>query len=166
MRQNFYSSILSFFLFSGILSAQTNKNNSYNIGIDPITQGFYIGFDHAIHNYSIGADVGLGIFLPLNVSLCLDNAYFFGKENKYDHKTWHVNCRLAYSKILINNQPNLLFIVPSFGKTFYLNEKLGINIELGYGFQLLDDWGSSMEGGTNFYFGEVSTPNIRLELKF
>jgi len=165
MRLIFYSLILSFF-FSGILSAQSNKNNSYNIGVDPITQGFYIGFDHAIHDYSIGADVGLGIFLPLNVSLCLDNAYFFGKENKYDHKTWHVNCRLAYSKILINNQPNLLFIVPSFGKTFYLNEKLGINIELGYGFQLLDDWGSSMEGGTNFYFGEVSTPNIRLELKF
>ena len=165
MRLIFYSLILSFF-FSGILSAQSNKNNSYNIGVDPITQGFYIGFDHAIHDYSIGADIGLGIFLPLNVSLCLDNAYFFGKENKYDHKTWHVNCRLAYSKILINNQPNLLFIVPSFGKTFYLNEKLGINIELGYGFQLLDDWGSSMEGGTNFYFGEVSTPNIRLELKF
>jgi len=166
MRLNISFLIISFFLFSGILSAQINKNISYNIGIDPITQGFYIGFDHAIHNYSIGVDVGLGIFIPIIASLSVDNAYYFGSENKYNHKTWHVNCRLAYSKILIDNQPNLLFIIPSFGKTFYLNEKFGINIEFGYGFQLLEDWKNTRMEDTGIYFGGASTPDIRLELKF
>jgi hypothetical protein len=166
MKLNISLLIISFFLFSNILSAQTNKNNSYNIGIDPITQGFYIGFDHAIHNYSFGADVGLGIFIPIIVSLSVDNAYYFGRINKYDQKTWHFNCRLAYSKILIDNQPNLLFIIPSFGKTFYLNDKFGINLEIGYGFQLLDEWKKTSLEGVGLYFGGASTPDIRLELKF
>lgn len=166
MKRKIIALFITSFLFSCIISAQTDKNNSYNIGVDPITQGFYVGFDHAIHDYSIGVDAGLGVFLPLNISLCVDNALYFGKANKYDHKTWHINGRIAYSKILVDNKPNLLFIVPSIGKTFYLNEKLGINVELGYSFQLLDDWGSSLMGGTNYYFGGVSTPNIRLELKF
>lgn len=158
--------IISFFISSVVLSAQTKNSNSYNIGIDPISQGFYIGFDHAIHNYSIGVDVGLGIFIPIIASLSVDNAYYFGRENKYNRKTWHINCRLSYSKILIDNQPNLLFIVPSFGKTFYLNEKFGINIELGYGFQLLKDWKITKLEGAGIYFGGASTADIRLELKF
>ena len=166
MKLNISILIISFFLFSGILSAQINKNNTYNIGIDPITQGFYIGFDHAIHDYSIGGDVGLGIFIPIIASLSVDNAYYFGRINKYDHKTWHVNCRLAYSKILIDNQPNFLFIVPSFGKTFYLNDKFGINLEFGYGFQLLNEWKNTSIEGAGIYFGGASTPDVRIELKF
>jgi hypothetical protein len=166
MKQKISLIIITGFLFQGIISAQTTKNNSYNVGVDPITQGFYVGFDHAIHDYSIGVDVGLGVFMPLNVSLCVDNAFYFGKVNKYDHKTWHVNGRIAYSKILVDNKPNMLFIIPSFGKTFCLNEKLGINVELGYGFQVLDDWGSSLMGGTSYYFKGVSSPNIRIEFKY
>jgi len=168
MKQKITTLFIFSFLLSSILSAQTDRKNSYNIGIDPISQGFYVGFDHAIHNYTIGFDAGtsLGVFLPLNVSLCMDNAFYFGKANKYDQKTWHINGRIAYTKILVDNAPNLLFVVPSIGKTFYLNEKLGINVELGYDFQLLDDWGNSLIGGTSYYFGGVSTPNIRVELKF
>lgn len=168
MTRKIIALIITSLYFSCTILAQTDKNVSYNVGVDPITQGFYVGFDRAIHNYSIGFDVGLGVFLPLNVSLCVDNAFYFGNVNKYDHKTWHINGRIAYSKVLVDNKPSLLFIVPSIGKTFYFNERLGINIEFGYGFQLLDDWGNGMVGGggTIYYFGGVSTPNIRLELKF
>lgn len=157
------------FLFSTVITAQTDKKNTYNVGYDPITQGLYFGFDHAIQNYSIGLDAGssFGIVMPLNVSLCLDNAFYFGGQNKYNMKTWHVNTRLAYSKVLTENKPNILFIVPSFGKTFSLNEKLGLNIELGYGFQVLDDWGNSLLGsGTTYYFDRASGPIFRVELKF
>ncbi|MDD4993752.1 MAG: hypothetical protein PHR83_16140 [Paludibacter sp.] len=170
MKRKIISCFISCFLFSTAITAQTDKKNTYNVGYDPITQGLYLGFDHAIHNYSIGLDLGssLGLVMPLNVSLCLDNAYFFGKQNKYNMKTWHVNARLAYSKLLVENKPNILYIVPSIGKTFSLNEKLGLNIELGYGFQVLDDWGKSMTGGNSitYYYGGVSNPNIRIELKF
>jgi len=169
MTRKIISLFISCFLFSTVITAQTDKKNSYNVGYDPITQGLYLGFDHAIQNYSIGLDAGssFGIIMPLNVSLSLDNAFYFGRPNKYNMKTWHVNARLAYSKILVENKPNLLFIVPSLGKTFSLNEKLGLNIELGYGFQVLDDWGNSLDGyGTTYYFGGASGPIFRVELKF
>lgn len=157
------------FLFSISISAQTDKKTTYNVGFDPITQGLYFGFDHAIHNYSVGLDAGssFGLIMPLTVSLCLDNAFYLGKPNKYNMKTWHANARLAYSKMLVENKPNILYIVPSIGKIFPLNEKLGLDVDLGYGFQVLDDWGEPMIGsGTTYYFGGISTPNIRIGLKF
>lgn len=157
------------FLFTTLTTAQTDKKNSYNVGFDPVTQGLYFGIDRTIKNYSIGLDAGssFGILMPLNVTLSLDNVVYFGRQNKYNLKTWHVNARLAYSKILVENKPNLLFIVPSVGKTFSLNKKLGLNIELGYGFQVLDDWGNSLIGsGTTYYSGGASGPIIRAELKF
>ena len=110
MKQKIISVFITCMLCSVIVCAQTDKKNTYNIGLDPITQGFYIGLDHAIQDYSIGLDVGssFGLVLPLNVSLSLDNAFYFGKPNKYNMKTWHANARLAYSKILVENKPNLL----------------------------------------------------------
>ena len=169
MKRKIFSLFISCFLFTGIVSAQTTKNNTYNVGYDPVTQGLYVGFDHSIDNYSIGLDVGssFGFIMPLNVTLCLDNAFYFGSQNKYDLKTWHVNARLAYSKIVVENKPNVLFVVPSFGKIFSLNEKLGLNIELGYGFQILDDWGKPLIGsGSAYHFDKVSGPIVRVELKF
>jgi hypothetical protein len=169
MKLKFTSLFITCLLCSFIVCAQTDKKNTHNVGFDPITQGFYIGFDHAIQDYSIGLDFGssLGLVLPLNVSVCLDNAVYFGKPNKYNIKTWHVNARLAYSKILVENKPNILYIVPSIGKIFSLNEKLGLNIEVGVGYQVLDDWGESLEGsGTTYHFDQGFTPNIRIELKF
>jgi len=169
MKRKIIALFIISFLFSGIILAQTDKNNSYNVGLDPITQGFYWGFDHRIKDYSIGVDVGssLGLIVPFDITLCVDNALYFGKANKYDYKTWHINARIAYSKVLVYNQENLLFLVPSIGKTFYINEKLGINIELGYDFELLNDWGRGIDGGPpTIHFGGVSTPNLRLELKF
>jgi hypothetical protein len=169
MKLKITSILISVFLFSYAITAQANKKITYNVGYDPITQGLYVGFDRAIHNYSIGLDLGssMGIVQPLNISLCLDNALYFGKLSKYSIKAWHVNIRLAYSKMLVDNKPNILYIVPSIGKTFSLNEKLCLNIELGYGFQVLDDWGEPIIGsGTTHYYGSVSNPNIRIELKF
>ena len=168
MKLKIISLFISCFLFSSVISAQADKRNTYNAGIDPITQGFYFGFDHAIHDYSIGVDAGssLGLFMPLSVSLCLDNALYFGKVNKYEHKTWHINGRIAYSKMFTSYKPNLLFLVPSIGKSFYLNEKLALNFELGYNFELLNDPGKGPDGTSYTYFGGMTTPNIRVELKF
>lgn len=169
MKRKIISLIISLFIFSTLISAQSKKKNTHNIGYDPVTQGLYLGFNHAIHSYSIGLDLGssLGIGIPLSASLSLDNAFYFGNTNKYNLKTWHINARLAYSKILVENKPNVLYIVPSIGKTISLNEKLGLNIELGYGFQVLDDWGHALTGsGTTYYFGGISNPIFRLELQF
>jgi hypothetical protein len=170
MKRKSISLLISLFLFASVISAQTAERKTHNVGYDPITQGLYFGFNYPIHAYSIGLDIGssLGLAMPLYVSLCLDNALYFGKPNKYNIKTWHVNARFAYSKILVNNKPNVLYIVPSVGKTFSLNEKLGLNIDLGYAFQVLDDWGEELigEGFTSFYFGGTSIPNIRIELNF
>lgn len=156
-------------VFSTLISAQSRKKNTHNIGFDPVTQGMYIGFNHAINSYAIGLDLGssLGIGIPLSASLSLDNALYFGNTNKYNLKTWHVNARFAYSKILVENKPNVLYVVPSIGKTVNLNHKLGLNIELGYGFQVLDDWGNpSIGSGTTYYFGGISNPIFRIELQF
>ena len=168
MKQKISLLFISCFLFSTVISAQANKSISYHIGIDPITQGFYFGFDRAIHDYSIGVDAGssFGLFMPLSFSVCLDNAWYFGKVNQYDHKTWHVNGRIAYSKMVAGYKPNLLFLAPSIGKSFYLNEKLALNIELGYNFELLNDPGAGPDGTSYSYFGGMTTPNIRVELKF
>lgn len=153
-----------------MVSAQTVEKNTYNIGYDPITQGLYVGFNNTIKRYSVGFDIGssFGVIMPLNVSLCIDNAWYFGKPDKYNLRKWHTNVRLAYSKILVENKPNVLYIVPSIGKVFNLSNKLGLNIELGYGFQVLDDWGNQLigEGYSAYYFGGLSTPNIRIELQF
>jgi len=170
MNRKIISVVISCFLFSTFITAQIDRKNTYNVGYDPITQGLYVGFDHEIHDYSIGLDLGssFGLVQPLNVTLSLDNAFYFGEQNKYNLKTWHVNARLAYSKIVVENKPSILYIIPSIGKTFNLNEKLRLNIELGYGFQVLDDWGRPMDGGgsTTYYYGGVSNPNILIELKF
>ena len=168
MNRKIISLFISCFLFSSLITAQTDKKNTYNVGYDPITQGLYFGFDHAIHDYSIGVDLGssLGLLVPPSVSLCLDNSLYFGKVNKYEHKTWHINGRIAYSKILVGYKSNLLFLVPAIGKTFYLNKNLGLNIELGYAFETLNDPGAGWSGGTSISLGGTSTPNIRVELKF
>ncbi len=168
MKQKFISTIICSLLFSGIISAQTENNNTYNFGYDPITQGIYLGFDHPIKDYSIGVDVGssFGVFLPVTISLCIDNALYFGKANKYDHKTWHVNGRIAYSKGFTGYKPHLLFLVPSIGKSFYLNDKLALNLDLGYNFELLNDNSNGPYGITYIYFGGLKSPNIRLELRF
>jgi hypothetical protein len=169
MKQKIISLFISCILFSVIVYGQSDKKSTYNLGFDPITQGIYLGFDQAIQNYAIGLDVGssFGLVLPLNVSVSLDNALYFGKQNKYNIKTWHVNARLAYTKILVENKPNLLHIVPSIGKIFSLNEKLGLNLEVGVAYQVLDDWGEPMIGsGTTYYFDQGFTPNIRIEFRF
>jgi hypothetical protein len=169
MKQKIISLFIFCLLFSFIVCGQSEKKSTYNLGFDPITQGIYLGFDHAIHNYSIGLDVGssFGLVLPLNVSVSLDNAVYFAKPNKYNLKTWHVNARLAYTKLVVENKPNILHIVPSVGKIFSLNEKVGLNLELGVAYQVLDDWGEPMiGGGTTYYFDQGFTPNIRIELKF
>jgi hypothetical protein len=156
-------------IFPFAISAQTDKVNTNNIGLDPVTQGFYVGFNYSFNNYEFGLDLGssFGFVMPLNVNLSIDNAIYFGKENKFNIKSWHVNARAAYSKVLVENKPQLLFLIPSFGKVFSLNEKLGINVELGYAFQVLDDWGEDMiGGGTLYHFGGMSNPNVRVELKF
>jgi hypothetical protein len=169
MKNKMISLLISCFIFSSVVSAQTAGKHMYNFGFDPVTQGLYGGYNHSFGNYSLGLDVGssFGMIVPLNVSLCLDNAWYFGKPNKYNLKTWHLNTRLAYSKLLVENKPNVLYVIPAIGKAFSLNEKLGLNIELGYAFQLLDDWGQSLTGsGTTYYFGGVSNPNLRLEFRF
>ena len=80
MKLKIISILISVFLFSYAITAQTNKKITYNVGYDPITQGLYVGFDRAIHDYSIGLDLGtsMGLVQPLNVSLCLDNVLYFG----------------------------------------------------------------------------------------
>lgn len=168
MKRKISTLFICSFLFSCVIFAQTENKNSYNLGIDPFTQGLYVGFDHPIHDYSIGVDVGssLGLIMPFSISLCVDNAFYFGNVNKYDRKTWHINGRVAYSKVLAGYKPNLLFLVPSIGKSFYLNENLAFNIELGYDFELLNDPGVGFDGASFGYFGGMTTPNIRLELKF
>ena len=169
MKRKIITLFIASFLFSGLIIAQTEKKNTQNVGFDIITQGFYWGIDHRIKDYSIGVDVGssLGLIVPPDISLCVDNGLYFGKANKYDNKTWHINARVAYSKVLVYSQENLLFLVPSIGKTFYINEKLGINVELGYDFELLNDWGRGMDGGpSTIRLGGESHPNIRVELKF
>ncbi len=169
MNRKIIALFITCFLFSSIISAQSEKKNSQNVGFDLITQGFYWGIDHRIKDYSIGVDVGssFGLLVPPDISLCVDNALYFGKVNKYDNKTWHINARAAYSKVLVYSQENLLFLVPSIGKTFYINEKLGINVELGYSFELLNDWGRGMSGGpSTIHLGGMSIPNLRVELKF
>jgi hypothetical protein len=57
-----------------------NKNYKLFSGRD-------IGLDHAIQFY-IGLDLGssFGLVLPLKVSVCLDNAVYFGKSNKYNNR--------------------------------------------------------------------------------
>lgn len=170
MKQKAISLFIICLIISLNICAQTDKKNTYDVGFDPMTQGFYIGFDRAIINYSVGLDFGssFGLVMPLNVSLSLDNALYFGALNKFNMKTWHVNARLAYSKILVENKPSVLFIVSSVGKIFSLNEMLGLNIELGVGYQVLDDWGQSLIGGPGktYYFEQGFTPDIRIELKF
>jgi hypothetical protein len=169
MKLKTISLFIACLLFSFSASAQTERRHIYNFGIDPITQGLYLGFDHAIRNYSVGLDVGtsFGLLMPLNVTVCLDNAFYFGNPNKYNLRTWHVNARFAYSKILVENKPSILYIVPSIGKTFSLNKMFGLSIDLGYGFEVLGDWGEPMVGsGSTYYFGDVSFPTMRIELKF
>ena len=162
MNRKIFAFFISSFLFSGLILAQTEKNNTQNVGFDLITQGFYWGIDYRIKDYSIGVDVGssLGLLVPPDISLCVDNALYFGKANKFDKKTWHINARIAYSKVLVYSQENLLFLVPAIGKTFYINDKLGINVELGYSFELLNDWGKGMLGGpSTIHLGGMSIPN-------
>ncbi len=169
MKHTIISLFVICLLFPLIVCAQTDKIHPYNVGFDPITQGLYLGFDHAIQDYSIGLDLGssFGLVLPLNFSVCLNNAFYFGKPNKYNMKAWHVNARMAYSKTLVENKPNVLYLVPSVGKIISMNEKLGLNIELGLGYQVLDDWGKPLTGsGTTYHFEQGFTPNIRVELKF
>jgi hypothetical protein len=156
-------------LFSLATSAQAHKDFKSNVGFDPITQGFYLGFDNTNYNHVIGLDLGssFGFVMPLNVTLSLDNAFYFGKLNNYGIKTLHANARASYSQILVENKPMLFFLTPSVGNVFSLNDKLALNMEVGYTFQVLNDWGEGLiGGGTIYHFGGMSSPTIRIELMF
>jgi len=169
MKRKLLILVVLFITLTGTIFAQSPKNNRLNTGVDIFAQGFYVVIDHRIKDYSIGVDVGtsLGVTFPLDLTLTLDNALYFGKENKYNEKTWHVNGRLTYGLLLQNDPTSVLFLVPSVGKCFFLNKNLGLNIDLGIDFQLLNDKGSGGPmGSSSIGVGQRVLPSLRFELRF
>jgi|BarGraIncu00222A_1022003.scaffolds.fasta_scaffold31890_3 hypothetical protein len=164
--------ILALICFSTVASAQRTDQTSFNVGFNPISQGFYAGLDYQIKNYSIGFDLGtsLGTIYPSDyLSFSLENNYYFGSENKYNLKTWHINARLGYETIYesLSNKPKRLSLIPAIGKSFSLNPHWSVNIDCGLNLQLYkSDNGGLVGSGVNYDLNNAVVPDLRIELRY
>jgi hypothetical protein len=106
-----------------------------NIGYG-IWESFHLGIDLRVKNYSGGIDAGTSFgtfqFDHEYYSFTLDNAFYFGKANRYGIKSWYVDARFIYWN---HTEPgttwNVFQLCPSIGKEFNFSKSIGINLDLG-----------------------------------
>lgn len=159
---------------TGQASGQTLEPQTINAGFDPLAQGFYLGFDHRIGNYTAGLDIGssFGVVLPKNFyTLTFDNNFYFGALNDFSKKTWYLNTRLIASKIIDTktSEPFKLGIAPGIGKNLTLNYHWSLNLGVGVQIPVYipQPEYTYIPGGQhqNYAFENVPTLSLRVELK-
>lgn len=106
-----------------------------NIGYG-IWESFHGGLDLQIKNISFGLDVGTSFkTMPFDnkyFSVTIDNTFYWGKENKFDFKSWYFNDRLIYwNSFETNTTWRVLQFCPSIGREFNFTKNTGINFDFG-----------------------------------
>lgn len=106
-----------------------------NVGYG-IWESFYAGLDLQIKNVSFGLDIGTSFntaqFDNKYFSVTFESTYYWGKENKYNFKSWYLNARIIYWSF---SEPNttwkVIQICPTIGREFNFTRKAGINFDIG-----------------------------------
>lgn len=162
----------------GMISSQEVSPQAFNVGFAPLSQGFYLGFDHYAGNFSTGLDIGssFGVLLPPHCyTLALDNNFYFGGRNNFGNKTWHLNTSIVAAKVIYpgSNEPFRLSITPGIGKHFALSYRWSISFGLGIqipvytpypGFQYSNGFTSKNEF-KNYQFNGYPGLNLKMELR-
>jgi len=158
-------------LISIFTNAQKLKPDVFIIGAEPINQGFYLGFNHQINNYSIGIDLGtsLGVINPGSYyTFGIDNNFYFGTPNNRGEKTFHFSGNFLVSTIYDAgyNKPFRISLVPGVGNNFHVSDRVSLNFELGIQLPvystLIDE---NQYIYNNYSFSYIPTPVLRVEIR-
>lgn len=101
-----------------------------------IWQGFHKGFDLLFNDFSMGMDIGssfnTGQLHGSNITLAMDNQYYFGRNNRYHRKNWSIAGRIIYWYLEDGKAIwNTFQFCPAIGRNFHVTKRLGITFDIG-----------------------------------